>query len=79
MTSVLADLAEVDMAELLELTEETEEFRSITLPYRLVLFLNSWDRLILKIVSVGRVGLVNSKPPYMYRFLSWIQEPCLKR
>lgn len=47
----------VEMAELFELTEDMEEFKSTTLLYKFVLFLNNWARFILKIVSVGRVGL----------------------
>ena len=62
-TSVIRELSDfpvlVEMAELLELTEEIEELRSTTLPYKFVLFLKSWAKFILKIESVGRVGLDN--------------------
>lgn len=60
-TSVILELSDlpvlVEIAELLELTEDIEEFKSTTLLYRFVLFLKSWARFILKIESVGRVGL----------------------
>lgn len=49
----------VDIAELFELTEDTDELRSTTLPYKPLLFLKSCDKLTLKIVSVGNVGLDN--------------------
>lgn len=56
-------LVEVETTELLELTEDMEELKSATLPCKLGLFLNNWARLILKMESVGRVGLDSSNPP----------------
>jgi hypothetical protein len=56
-------LVEVETTELLELTEDMEELKSTTLPCKLGLFLNNWARLILKMESVGRVGLDSSNPP----------------
>lgn len=56
----LSDLpVRVDIAELFELTEDTDELRSTTFPYKPLLFLKSCDKLTLKIVSVGNVGLDN--------------------
>lgn len=67
LTSLILELSDlpvlVETAELLELTEEIEEFKSTTLPYKFVLFLKSWAKFILNMVSVGRVGLDNSNPP----------------
>lgn len=63
LTCTLSDRAVVavlvEMAELFELTDDTDEFKSTTLLYRFVLFLNSWAKLTLKMVSVGKVGLDN--------------------
>jgi hypothetical protein len=56
-------LVELETTELFELTEEIEEFKSTILPCKLGLFLNNCARLILKIESVGSVGLDSSKPP----------------
>lgn len=60
---VVAVLVDVEIAELLELTDDTDEFKSIILLYKFVLFLNSCAKFILNIVSVGNVGLDSSNPP----------------